>query len=112
MRTAGFNSVDLYAMRDSTKVFSIVLMFIEMCIRDRYHQVQMIVGISCLVVVFQDVLNQGKICIRDRTGTLHSINPILSLYLLNIREQSHLSLSVTIPFSAMRCFRKGFFLSR
>ena len=28
MRTAGFNSVDLYAMRDSTKVFSIVLMFI------------------------------------------------------------------------------------
>lgn len=28
MRTAGFNSVDLYAMRDSTKVFSIVLMFV------------------------------------------------------------------------------------
>ena len=26
----------------------------------QYHQVQMIVGISCLVVVFQDVLNQGR----------------------------------------------------
>ncbi len=25
----------------------------------QYHQVQMVVGISCLVVVFQDVLNQG-----------------------------------------------------
>lgn len=28
MRTAGFNSIDLYSMRDATKVFSIVLMFI------------------------------------------------------------------------------------
>ena len=28
MRTAGFNSIDLYSMRDVTKVFSIVLMFI------------------------------------------------------------------------------------
>ena len=26
----------------------------------QYHQVQMIVGISCFVVVFQDVLNQGR----------------------------------------------------
>ena len=28
MRTAGFNSIDLYSMRDATKVFSIVLMFL------------------------------------------------------------------------------------
>ena len=28
MRTAGFNSIDLYSMHDATKVFSIVLMFI------------------------------------------------------------------------------------
>ena len=28
MRTAGFNSIDLYSMHDSTKLFSIVLMFI------------------------------------------------------------------------------------
>ena len=28
MRTAGFNSIDLHSMRDATKVFSIVLMFI------------------------------------------------------------------------------------
>ena len=26
----------------------------------QYHQVQMIVGISCFLVVFQDVLNQGR----------------------------------------------------
>ena len=39
-------------------------------------------------------------------------NPILSSYLLNIRKQSHLSPLVTIPFSAMRCSRKGFLLSR
>ena len=46
----------------------------------------------------------------NQVGSAHHVR--ISSYLLNIRKQSHLSPLVTIPFSAMRCSRKGFLLSR